>query len=421
MQVALKLTPAEMLRSLYRLRWCAVAAALAIIMGAHLILGVAFAYWQLLTLTLALGAWNLLVGWRLHHDWAATELEGFAHLALDTLALTMLLYWGGGSTSPFVSLYLIPIAIAAAALPTLYAWSVTALAAGAYSMLLFLFMPLSRTDHGGFVMHVVGMWVTFNIGGLLLMIFVAGMAATVRRNDLALTHAREKMLRNEQVTALGALAAGAAHELATPLSTMAMIVAELREAGHDKHRTHDDLNVLEQQIELCKNQISHLLGAAEQARGQTPAPTDIRHWLESVIDRWRLMRPEVHATLNWHRSIPDTELVFDGGLSQALINLLNNAADASLENDVAHIHIDVACDAGSLRITIDDQGKGISRDDTERAGRLRFTTKADGRGLGLVLSHVSLEHVGGEVSLKRRTNGGTRTLVTMPLAQLTSA
>lgn len=421
MQMALTLTPAEMLASLHRLRWCAVAATLLIIGIAHWLLKIDFSFAALLGVTLVIGVWNLMVGLRLRQTWNTTELEGCVHLILDTLALTALLLWGGGSTSPFVSLYLIPIAIAAAALPRLYAWSVAAIAAGAYSALLFNTLPASHADHGGFAMHVFGMWVTFIIGGLLLMTFVASMAAAVRRRDLSLAQAREQMLRNEQVTAVGALAAGAAHELSTPLSTMAMIVQELREGGLSASEITQDLATLDEQITLCSDQIDHLLGAAEQARGEQPPVQALSQWLKTVVERWRLMRPEVQASLDLHAIQHDPNIRLDDSVSQSLINLLNNAADASLENAAAQITVTAGCDREFIDITIEDEGRGISEGDRARAGRLRFSTKPGGRGLGLVLSHVNLERIGGEVSLDSRESGGTRTRILLPLAPTEAA
>lgn len=418
MQVALTLTPTEMLFRLYRLRWCAVTAALLIIGVVHFVLKVDFAYHPLLGLVSALTAWNLLVGLRLRRNWATTELEGFAHLAIDTLALSALLYWGGGSTSPFVSLYLIPIAIAAAALPSLYAWGVTVIAVGVYSALLFTTLPASHGNHGGFAMHVFGMWVTFIIGGLLLMTFVAGMAAAVRQRDHSLARAREQMLRNEQVTALGALAAGAAHELSTPLSTMTMIVGELQERNPDDQNFNQDLATLQQQLTLCSHQIDHLLGAAEQARGEDVAPMQLSQWLAGVIDRWRLMRPEIQTKLSLPTLANDPQIILDDSVSQSMINLLNNAADASLENNSSRVSIAARCDDSVVEISIQDEGKGISESERARAGRLRFSSKSDGRGLGLILSHVNLERIGGEVSLDTRESGGTHTQIRLPLAAL---
>ena len=165
-----------------------------------------------------------------------------------------------------------------------------------------------------------------------------------------MARAREKMLRNEQVTALGALAAGAAHELSTPLSTMAMIVGELRERGASPADIDQNLATLEQQIELCTHQINHLLGAAEHARGEDPEAMTVRRWLESVIDRWRLMRPEVRLDVNLYALTNNPHIALDDSVSQALTNLLNNSADASLENNVAHIRLSARCDHANIAI-----------------------------------------------------------------------
>ena len=416
MQAVSRLTPVKLLTWLHRLRWGAVVFVLAAIAAATLVPGMETRTEPLLASAGVLALINALIGWSLRRPRPTTEAELFAHLVLDTLALSALLYWAGGSSSPFVSLYLVPIAIAAASLPRALAWLITLLAAGAYTALLLQFLVPPHAGHGGFTMHVLGMWATFMVSAALLVIFVTGMAATVRRRDLALAEAREQMLRNEQITSLGALAAGAAHELGTPLSTMSVVVSELRDAYSDDPALRPDLELLDQQIGLCKHQITQLLGAAEHADDSAaPQPVDLAAWLRSVIERWRVMRPEIQARLDLGPALDSAPIIDRTALSQSLINLLNNAADASLVNGSARVAVSAARERGVLQVVIDDEGPGVAEHDTARAGRLRFSTKPDGKGLGLILSHVSLERIGGEVSLRRRDGHGTRTLVSLPL------
>ncbi|GAB3670592.1 ATP-binding protein [Salinisphaera aquimarina] len=418
MQAVVQLTPQKLLTWLYRLRWGAVMFVLLAIVSDSFVPGVALAVGPLLAIATLLAIINVAIGLSLRRARAATELELLGHLALDTLALSAILFWAGGSASPFVSLYLLPIAIAAAALPRMYAWAIAVLATGAYSALLLRFFYPVHTEHGSFAMHVLGMWATFLISAIVLVVFVSGMAAAVRRRDLSLARAREQMLRNEQVTALGALAAGAAHELGTPLSTMAIIISELRDQyGHDQELT-GELVVLAEQIDLCTDQITQLLGTAGDPRAQDARPIAVADWLGSVIARWRLMRPEIQARSRFDAALDGRQIHPDAAIAQSLINLLNNAADASVANARTGISVAVTCRQERLLIVIEDEGNGIDRQDMARAGRLRFSTKPEGRGLGLVLSHVSLERVGGEVSLAPRIEGGTRTRISLPLDRL---
>ena len=175
---------------------------------------------------------NMLVWWRLNQPWPVTDAELMANLILDIGVLTALLYFAGGSTNPFVTLYLLPLSIAAAILPTRYTWTLVAITLACYSLLLFVYVPLPHETnslvwlltwlpassggehamHGGqadFGLHVLGMWFNFAVSASLIAWFVVRMAQSLRDRDRQLAHAREAALRNEQLIALGMLAAGA--------------------------------------------------------------------------------------------------------------------------------------------------------------------------------------------------------------------
>ncbi|MES1932490.1 periplasmic sensor signal transduction histidine kinase [Salinisphaera shabanensis T35B1] len=417
MQAVFRLTPIRLLTWLYWLRWATIACVLLAVAAAPALSSITLATRALLAVTVIVAAINALIGWSLRRARPATEVELLAHLVLDVAALTAWLACTGGSASAFVSMYLLPIAIAAAALPRAQAWLVAALAGGAYTTLLlrFLYPQPMGGHHGDFALHVLGMWATFIVSAALLVVFVGSMASAVRRRDRSLAAAREQMLRNEQITAIGALAAGAAHELSTPLSTMSVIVSELRDTEPPDTPLQADLAVLNQQLALCANQIDQLLGAAEPT-GTAQTPVSVVDALHQIVSRWRLMRPDIHASVSVDPALETASLEDEVAFGQALTNVLNNAADASLSNDSDRVEIAAQRYDDRLVMTIDDAGTGIADADTARAGRLRFSTKREGRGLGLIVSHVSLERLGGEISLKRRPEGGTRTRVVVPLS-----
>ncbi len=160
------------------------------------------------------------------------DAELFFELLADVGCLTALLYLSGGSTNPFVSLYLLPLTIAAAALPARYAWSMAGLTVTGYTLLLFFFRPLGHDQSmhsSAFNLHILGMWITFLVSAMLIASFVTTMSASIRVRDRELAAARERALRDEQVLALGTFAAGAAHELGTPLATIAVLSRETGE------------------------------------------------------------------------------------------------------------------------------------------------------------------------------------------------
>src|SRR3989344_178185 len=169
---------------------------------------------------------NFLTWLRMQRPWTVGENELFIHLALDVAVLTALLYFSGGSTNPFVILYLLPLALTAAALPAGYAWAMVGVSLACYTWLMFYYIPLPHS-HDDFGLHVLGMWLGFLLSAGLIAWFAVRMGETRRSRDRLLAQMREDELRNERIVALGRPAAGAAHELGTPLATMAAVTKEM--------------------------------------------------------------------------------------------------------------------------------------------------------------------------------------------------
>ena len=200
---------------------------------------------------------NVLTGLRLGRDWPVRDSELFAHFLLDVFAFTGLLYFTGGSTNPFAPLYLLPIALAAVALPRGYVWALATATVAGYTALLFFYVPLPGTHalhDDAFRLHVVGMWAGFLLSAGLISWFSVKMADTRRERDRLAAEMREQALRHERVLALGTLATGAAHELGTPLSTLAVLVKDL---APDRPVTSTTLTTLREQIVRCRGD-SHL-------------------------------------------------------------------------------------------------------------------------------------------------------------------
>jgi len=360
---------------------------------------------------------NVRTWLRLRKALPVGEGELFAELLADVAALTALLYLSGGSTNPFVSLYLLPLSIAAIALPPRYAWTMAVLTMACYSALMFYYRPLGDMHdmHGNaFNLHLLGMWVNFLVSAILIAAFVASMSMSIRARDRQLAAARERALRDEQVLALGTFAAGAAHELGTPLSTIAVLTRELERDHSAVPRLAEDLTLLRAQVDNCKRIITELTAAAGQARAGDAAPQGIEDFLKGVLERWSLIRPQVRPRILLAGADPAPLIVGEETVRQTLINILNNAADASPQ-DVA---VEVRWDARDLIIEVRDRGPGVSEDAVARAGRGLFSTKSEGQGIGLLLANATIERLGGSVTLFNRDGGGGCTRVQLPLARL---
>jgi len=424
------------LQRLIALRIIEIASQVAVIVFASYVIGMALPTTQLFGLSAGLALANVVTWWRATRSWPVTEVELAAHLLFDIGVLTALLYFAGGSTNPFVTLYLLPLSIAAALLPAALTWGIAGVTLVCYTLLLFTYQPLpegagsfallatllpgglhgahdAHGMHADFGLHVLGMWFNFALSALLIAWFVARMAQTIRERDRRLAAAREQALRNEQLVALGTLAAGAAHELSTPLTTIRVLATELERDHGSNQDLAQDLQLLRAQADQCKRILTRLTADASAARAEQVDEIDCRQYLQQLRQQWQLLRPQVTPKIDFHGGEPAPKIVVERTLDQALINLINNAADVSPEQ----VEISARWDATQLLIEIRDRGPGISEAVAARAGEAFFTTKGPdhGLGIGLFLANASIERVGGTVSLFNRDGGGACVRVILPL------
>lgn len=389
--------------------------------------GIAVAYlalplrWGWMVLILALLGLIGAAGWlRAEQGTGVGERYFFGQLLVDVCALSGLLYLSGGSTNPFVSLYLLPLVIAATTLPGRYAWAMAGVTAACYTLLFFFHLPLpmGHTGHPdqGFELHLTGMWVTFLLSAAIIAYFIGRMAEAIRTRDAQLARSKEEALRSERIVALGTLAAGAAHELGTPLSTMAVVLGEMAKDHSTDPAIAADISTLRQQVDVCKQTITRMVSAAGQARAEGGSAEPLDQFLRETLERWRLVRPAVACSEQLTGPAPAPQILSEQTLRQAIINLLDNAADASPDQ----VELDCDWDQQRLRLEIRDRGPGLTGEARLKLGRGVFTTKAQGQGngIGLLLARATLERLGGRVTLAPREGGGVRTLMELPLATL---
>jgi two-component system, sensor histidine kinase RegB len=355
--------------------------------------------------------------WRLRYSWLVTDAEYFAQLLVDVAALTCLLYFSGGSTNPFISYYLVILTICAATLPWSYTWCMTGVTFTAYSALLFYYQPLilpghdmAAMMHGNlFNLHIVGMWLTFLISALLITYFVVKMAQAIRQREADLAAQRETTLHDEQLLAVATLAAGTAHELGTPLSTIAVLAGEMQQDYADNSELQEDLQLLQSQLQVCKQSMQVMVN--KFSVGEQNATQPVTDYMTEILERWRLMRPDAHDDYSVLSSAPVPELDVDETMGQAIMSLLNNAADASPQR----VDIELQWDQQSMRLSIRDYGAGITPELAEKLGKPFVSTKRKGLGLGLYLSHATVRRFNGLLTQYNHDEGGTLTELQMPI------
>ena len=364
---------------------------------------------------------NLVMWWRVKNtDGMLTDKEFFTHLCVDTVTLAVLLYFTGGSTNPFVSLFLLPVIIVAATLQTRFAAFMALLAVTCYTILMFFYIPLphSHMGHGTeFDLHVFGMWLSFVIAIGLIIFFVLMMAESIRERDKLLTQARAQGLRDESLVALGTFAAGTAHDLGTPLGTMAITVEDIQTDYPDDPELQQQLGLLVQQIARCKSILTELSTRSGQIRAEGGYKLSLKEYLDKIVTEWQNMRPNTLLEYTWvnaDENIPN--IIGDQTLRQAISNLLNNAADACKQK----IQLKASYQNSRLLLDVIDDGEGIPADYSTLPGTLTESTKPQGMGIGIYLTQAVIDRLGGHFRLNNLSQGGTCAHIDLPLDKLRS-
>ena len=364
---------------------------------------------------------------RLHWQRPVSATEYSLQLMADVLFLSFLVYFSGGPTNPFISLYIVFITISAAVLPRSATWLLAMITVVAYSYLLFFHQPIALMtgqgmDHGAhgsasqagglFNLHVLGMWLTFLVSTGLIAFFVSHMAQAIRTQDARLAEQRERLMQDEQLLAVATQAAGTAHELGTPLSTIAVVVNELRNTSQRNPELIEDLVLLEEQVALCKSALQKMVTEAEQEPTQVSDAVD---FFNQALAHWQLIRPDSVFTIDLQ--LPHGTSINSGlALKQTVISLLNNAADASPSPEP--IEISVAKTAGDVVLQIRDYGAGFSPDVLGNFGQPFISTKPGGMGLGLYLANATARRYNGRLELTNMPDGGALTELLLPVVNL---
>jgi two-component system, sensor histidine kinase RegB len=408
---------AETLASMRRLvavRWWVLAGAALAVLGVPTLLAITLPTLPMLAVIFVALAWNAVSLRRLRPATAAGAGELFTQLCLDLVVFGALLFFSGGATNPLVSLLLPPVAVAALTLPARLVAGIAALAVAAYSLLMVSFVPLPFDDPARAArLHLIGMWLTFVVSVALIAWFILRMTATIRQRDAELAHAREQALRDERVLALGTLAAGAAHELGTPLATMAVLAGELEHDAQVGADARADLNLLREQIAHCKRIITGLSERAGARRAECAERMRCDDWLEAVHAGWQALRGESQSALEMVGTGEAPLVIIEPTLEQGIVNLLDNAARAG-----GPVEVRVDWDSTHLLIDIGDHGPGFSPEALARAGETPFPAHPAGSGIGLLLTRAAIERLGGLLQLRNRPQGGGLARVELPLARI---
>ena len=375
--------------------------------------------WPVLTVILgALVLLNSITFIRLRQGHSVGSFEVAAQLFADLAAFSFVLYFTGGVTNPFVSLYLPLLGLAAALLPWAQVAVLALFSVVAYTVLMGNYIPLVLANPDDSVhFHLVGMWLNFLVSVLILVGFVARLSSSIRNRDQALGRAQQRLASESRLAALGNQAASIAHQLGTPVSTIATIVSDWKNdpAMHAQAR---EMNILSAQVQSITDTLGQLRDQIEvnprhNADAQMIKPSE---WLQATLGIWRTRNPQHEVRLMPSiASIAGEFKVRKELLELGLITLLANAAQSQQRASVSEpLQVGMQCDEVSMTLFVNDAGQGIDTDLLPKIGQQLF--QANGQGMGLFLLANLLEREGGKLGL-RNLNPGVCASLSLPVLQ----
>ncbi|GAC1337694.1 MAG: ActS/PrrB/RegB family redox-sensitive histidine kinase [Beijerinckiaceae bacterium] len=389
--------------TLVRLRWLAIAGQSAAVLGTFLGLRFPLPIGSCLLAIAVSAGLNLTLRLRMSRTHRLADGPAAALLGFDILQLSALLFLTGGIENPFAMLFLAPVMISAVSLPGRLTLALTALMIACATGLTVAHMALPWYPAERLalpLLYRVGIWVALVLGAAFIGIYAARVAKEARRLSDALTATELVLAREQHLTQLDGLAAAAAHELGTPLATIALVAAELRKQAPGDAATKEDLALLSQEIARCRTILGKLTSLSEDSDGVFDR-MKLGQLIEEVVEPQRHFGVKVSVAQRGEG--PEPVCLRNPGILYGLGNLVENAIDFAQ----SEVRIEAVWSLQSVTVTIDDDGPGFSSDVLAHLGEPYITTRTDrrakseegaGLGLGLFIAKTLLERSGATVA-----------------------
>lgn len=350
------------------------------------------------------------------------------YLIADTILLATYVYFTGGASNPLISLLLLPVITASVLLCTKTSLAVLLAANACYGLIWWNSQDTNHHMAHGFGDHLIGMWLVFVATSGLIYFIISYLSRINQQQQTLLHQQRQRQVRDEHIMALGLSAADAAHQLNTPLSTLAVSVEDLSEQSPDE--VESTVQLMQQQIERCNEITRNMSTQYKQLSNQEFETISISQLLNSLIKNYRLLHPQTILNIDNKDSQDWQNLNIQShiGLISAFLNILDNAAKASQVNDKDSIGLELALDKVAadkvannkevLIINITDQGEGVEHNFYQQYGLVPSEASDKGMGIGSLVSSASIERVGGTLLIANHENGGAKVTVTLPIVRV---
>lgn len=340
-------------------------------------------------------------------------------LALDTLCLTALLALTGGPNNPFTLLYLVQITLSAVILSREWTWTLGLLSTIGFGFQFLAYVPVPILEvhhsHDGVSPHLLGMWLAFAVAALLITIFIGKVSDALRRREQEVLLLQSQLAKHERLASIVTLAAGAAHELGTPLASIAIASRdlELHATGMSEDQdVTEDARLIRGEAERCRSILRQMSEGGAELPGEVPARLD----LEELLGEVRMRVAAVQRSRIKTSVTGENRSVFlpAEATKRALTALVQNALDASTDGKT----VSVTAESTEERVcfSIIDSGCGMSPETMNRLGEPFFTTKEPGQGLGLgtFLVRGFAERSHGSLFFESEKGRGTKATLDLP-------
>ncbi len=406
--------------TLVALRWGAVVGqALALIIVSQ-VLGFAYPLLACGVVILASVVVNLVVTFAWPLDRRVSDFEAFMQLGFDLWQLAALLWLTGGITNPFSILFLAPVVTASVTLSRWVVFALGTMALGLSFTLVFFHQPLPWSPAGSFDLPLVfrvGIWMAIFVGSIFTSLYAWRTTKESRKMSVALATTEAMLAQEQKLSALGGLAAAAAHELGTPLATIQVVAKEMSREVEPGTALGEDAALILSQAQRCREILEQLAVRGDEGdmMHDVLSPEDL---LEEAAEPY--IGRDVDIVIRTKGDGPEPSLRRQPELLYALKNYIDNAVDFAK----GRVALCAKWDEASLTITIDDDGSGFDAALLGRLGQPYASTRGKGRtapesektglGLGVFISATLIERTGGIVSYGVSPLGGARITAMWP-------
>jgi two-component system, sensor histidine kinase RegB len=395
------------LDTLLRLRWLAVVGQIAAVLVVQYGLEFDVPIWPCLAV-IALSAWlNVVlrvrfgIAKRLEPDRAAWLL------ALDIAVLAILLFLTGGLQNPFAVLFLGPVLISATALPARITLMLAGFAISCATLLVFFHYPLPWSADEPLELpplYIMGVWLSILLSIGFISIYAWQIIEESRQLADALAATELVLTREQHLSQLDGLAAAAAHELGTPLSTIAVVAKELELALEPNSPHREDVHLLLEQAHRCREILGKLTELP--VAGEPFERMKLSALIEEVVAPHRNFGVTIAVAMPPERA-DEPVGARNPAILYGLGNLLENAVDFARN----HVQVTATWNQDSLSVTLSDDGPGFPPEVMDRIGepyvtsrrrRMRAAAETTGLGLGFFIAKTLLERSGATLDLENR-------------------